>query len=89
MAVKPGLTARVSGARCRGAARLRSGASRGARDGREAKAAPEAVPAGVQKIITSVQVGRHQSMVVACGECEVCNWNWPLSLNIQPSKSSS
>src|ERR1700760_949956 len=44
MGVKPGLTARVSGARCRGAARLRSGASRDARDGREAKAAPEAGP---------------------------------------------
>jgi len=40
---------RVSGARCRGAVRLRSGAAPDARGEREAKATPEAGPAGVQK----------------------------------------
>src|SRR6478609_2556819 len=50
MAGKPALTARTSNAQCRGAVGLRSGASRGARDGREAKAAPEPVRQGCRKL---------------------------------------
>ncbi len=45
------------------------------------------------KIITIVREAATRVMTnrwsVACGECDVCNWNWPLSLNIQPSNNSS